>query len=275
MAPPPWLWKLLLRLTSNDRAQELLWRGMDLSLNLMGIGPGAFVVSSGEGTLLHELQQGYARSASPLCIFDVGAHRGTFLEGVIQPLVRLGIPFAAHAFEPSPKSFADLERAFGNRPNFTLNNCALGSQAGEAELHAPAAGSSLSSFSKRRLDHFGLDFDHTEKVAVRTLDEYCAERSIAAVDLLKLDVEGHELKVMQGGLRMFREGRIRMMTFEFGGGNIDSRTYFQDYWYFIHDHHIGDIHRMTPTGHLVPVSEYKEIYEQFRPTVFVVMQSRT
>jgi FkbM family methyltransferase len=273
MAPPPWLWKLLLRLTGNDRGQELLWRGMDLSLNLLGIGPGAFVVSSGEGTLLQELRQQYDRSRAPLCIFDVGANRGTFLEGVIQPLTQLGLPFAAHAFEPGKRSFEDLERAFGGRPNFTLNNCALGSLAREAELHAPSPGSSLSSFSKRRLDHFGLSFDHTEKVAVRTLDDYCAEHSIASIDLLKLDVEGHELKVMQGGLKTFKERRIRMVTFEFGGGNIDSRTYFQDYWYFIRDNRIGAIHRMTPSGHLVPVTQYKEIYEQFRPTVFVVMQS--
>lgn len=31
---------------------------------------------------------------------------------------------------------------------------------------------------------------------------------------------------------MFERGAIDRVTFEFGGCNIDTRTYFQDYWYF-------------------------------------------
>ena len=131
----------------------------------------------------------------------------------------------------------------------------------------------MASFSKRRLAHFDLTFDYSEKVGVRTLDEYCAERAVEAIDLLKMDVEGHELDVMQGGVRMLRERRIRMLTFEFGGCNINSGIFFQDYWYFIRDNSLGDLYRLTPSGYLAPVTHYNELYEQFRPTNYLLVCS--
>jgi FkbM family methyltransferase len=274
MPPPKWLWNLLIRLSSNNRAQDLLLRNLDWTLNLMGMGPGGFQISSGEGILLSKLRELQARSPLPLCIFDVGAHHGELLGELIQPLTESSTPFAVHAFEPDPKSYQTLRDAFKERKSILLNNFALGARDGQAQLFADAPGSNLASLSRRRLDHFGVNFDHVETIEVRTLDEYCSQQRVEAIDLLKLDVEGHELEVMQGGMRMFGEQRIRMLSFEFGGCNIDSRTYFQDFWYFINNNRMGRIHRMTPTGHLVPILAYTELYEQFRPTNYLVLQSQ-
>jgi FkbM family methyltransferase len=237
----------------------------------LGIGPGGFGSSSGEAALVGRLQQEYRRSGADLCIFDVGAHNGEFLDTILPPLLDHGTPFSLHAFEPSAPSFEGLEFRHGTRTNIHLNNCAMGRQSGERDLHANAPGSSLSSFSRRRLDHFGMEFDHTEKVSVRTLDEYCADRSIERIDLLKLDVEGHELDVLQGGLGLLLARRVGLVTFEFGGCNIDSRTYFQDYWYFIQNHDVGDIFRLTPSGYAAPVTAYSELFEQFRPTNYLIL----
>ncbi len=207
----------------------------------------------------------------PLCIFDVGAHHGEFLDAITPRLAGQGIPFSLHAFEPGRRSFEELQRHYGAHADTSLNNFALGRTAGELDLHADAAGSGLASFSKRRLGHFDLAFEYSEKVVVRTLDAYCAERAVEAIDLLKMDVEGHELDVMQGGIGMLRERRVRMLTFEFGGCNIDSRTFFQDYWYFIRENELGDVFRLTPSGYLAPVAHYNELYEQFRPTNYLVV----
>ena len=66
------------------------------------------------------------------------------------------------------------------------------------------------------------------------------------IDLLKLDVEGHELEVLRGGVRMFAQRRVKMVSFEFGGCNIDSRTYFRDFYYFFQENGLQDIFRMVP-----------------------------
>lgn len=250
----------------------MLWSILNLSSDVLGIGPGGFLISSGEFGLVTQLEQQSARAPrEPLCIFDVGAHHGEFLEAIAPSLSARGIPFSIHAFEPSRSSFEELHRRHGSRANWRLNNTALGREPDQLPLYANTPGSPLGSFSRRRLDHFSMQFDHTETVSVSTLDAYCAGNSIERIDLLKIDVEGHELDVMQGGVRLFAERRIRLMTFEFGGANIDSRTYFQDYWYFIKEKRIGDIYRLTPSGYLAPVTQYNELYEQFRPTNYLVV----
>ena len=61
-----------------------------------------------------------------------------------------------------------------------------------------------------------------------------------------------------------------MVSFEFGGCDIDTRTFFQDFWYFFRERGMGNVHRMTPTGFLAAVNRYDENYEQFRTTNFLV-----
>ncbi len=62
-----------------------------------------------------------------------------------------------------------------------------------------------------------------------------------------------------------------MATFEFGGCNIDTRTYFQDFYYFFED--VGmRVLRITPSGFLTPIDSYKEVYEQFTTTNFVALK---
>jgi hypothetical protein len=84
------------------------------------------------------------------------------------------------------------------------------------------------------VDHFGIKFDFEERIQVNTLDEWVQNQStLVQPPILKLDVEGHELSVLTGGKEMLK--KIQLVQFEFGGSNIDARTYFQDFWYFFAD----------------------------------------
>jgi ATP-dependent exoDNAse (exonuclease V) beta subunit len=65
----------------------------------------------------------------------------------------------------------------------------LGRQRSEAVLHYDEAGSGLSSLTKRRLDHFGIEFEQSEVVAIDTIDNYCLANSIERIHLLKVDIE--------------------------------------------------------------------------------------
>ncbi len=44
-------------------------------------------------------------------------------------------------------------------------------------------------------------------VALTTLDNFCENNDIKRLDFMKIDVEGHEEKVLQGGKRVIRENR--------------------------------------------------------------------
>ena len=77
-----------------------------------------------------------------------------------------------------------------------------------------------------------------------------------------MDTEGHELNILKGmGDLIYK---IRIIQFEFGGCNIDTRTFFQDYWYFFKAHQF-DIYRIAPFG-IIKINNYRESYERFQTT---------
>jgi hypothetical protein len=96
---------------------------------------------------------------------------------------------------------------------------------------------------------------------------------VDTIHLLKADIEGHEMDLLLGARRMFEKRAIRMATFEFGGCNIDTRTFYKDFFYFFRDNGM-DLYRITPSGYLHPLPDYREIDEQYRTTNFAAIDNR-
>ena len=262
----PYLNRLFIRLTANRRGQYLLDYWVTFFQSLMGIGAGASVESSGEAGIFLKLRE---IAKEPLCIFDVGANKGQFINLALRNLE--GVKFQIYAFEPAAETYRVLAETVRGFQNIVLNNFGLSGQSGQLELHYDVEGSGLASLTERRLEHFGISLSQKEVVRLETLDNYCAAQGIARIDLLKIDVEGHELDVLRGGERMFKSDAVGMVSFEFGGCNIDTRTYFQDFYYFFREYGM-EISRVTPSGYLVPVNSYKESFEQFRTTNFLAVK---
>lgn len=257
---------LLARLTGNDVGQATLARIVFYANYLMGIGAGAHASSSGEVGILRSL---YAYGKAPFTILDVGANQGQFLRLALRETDAAVTQI--HCFEPSMTAFAILSEAFADSGNVRLNNFGLGASKGEAILYFDEPGSGLASLTQRRLDHFGISHDRSESVILETVDAYCEVGGIDEITLLKIDVEGHELDVLRGASSMFAKRSIGAATFEFGGCNIDTRTFFQDYWYFFRDAGMK-LYRVTPSGYLYPIQAYREAMEQMVTTNFVAIR---
>jgi len=227
---------------------------------LQGIGGGSDVSSSGEAAVFTRLKA-IADLKRPLCIFDVGANQGQFLTLACTRLSER--EYTIHSFEPSRNTYEKLCENARPYRNATLNNCGLGREPAEPDLFYDTPGSGLASLTKRRLDHFGLHMELSEKVKISTIDDYCSTHQIDRIDLLKIDVEGHELDVLKGGNAMFAKSAVDMVMFEFGGCNIDTRTFFQDFFFFFRDLDFR-MFRITPSGYFCELRSYKEDFEQFR-----------
>lgn len=61
-----------------------------------------------------------------------------------------------------------------------------------------------------------------------TIDAYCLHNNISTIDYLKIDVEGHEFKVLQGAQRLLGSRAIRYVQFEFNSCAIFERVFLKD-----------------------------------------------
>jgi FkbM family methyltransferase len=230
----------------------------------LGIGTGDDVYESGEKYVIQKMK---SLNTPPFTIFDVGSHRGQYLEVVLSVMGRDN--FSVHCFEPSKRLFSTLAKQAENDQRIVVNNIGLGEKSSSMELYYDTedAGGSL---TRRKLDHIGITDWKSETVSISTVDEYCSENQINFIHLLKADIEGHEMDLFSGASRMFQNRAIKMVTFEFGGCNIDTKTYFRDYFYFFQNMKM-DLYRITPSGYLYPLPGYREIDEQFRTTNFAAI----
>lgn len=121
-------------------------------------------------------------------------------------------------FEPFPDSFQKLQARTSHLSRVTLVNAALADTAGHARLNINTDLSSNSLFGRPRdakayYDPASVNVKQ-EEVELITLDAYCAARKIARVDILKLDTEGAELKVLKGGESLLKQRAIGMVYAE-------------------------------------------------------------
>jgi FkbM family methyltransferase len=253
---------VLARLFGNAAGQRFLEFSLRVNLWLMGIGAGASPESSGETVLARMLRT----KEGPLCILDVGANKGQFASMILKQLA--GAPLTVHCFEPGSAAFRALSELHGKDARVVLNNVGMGSEKGTMTLYFDAPGSELASVYHRRLDFRNIAMDSTETVQIDTLDSYCA--SMPRIHLLKLDVEGHETDVLRGAQETLK--RVDMVSFEFGGSNIDSRTYLRDFFFFFEERGFR-LCRIGPSGYLRQLERYSEWDEQFTTTNFVAMRA--
>ncbi len=258
--------KILMRISSNSFSQKILEKIVQISEFYMGIGSSADVYSSGEKVVFDVL----SNSAPPLCIFDVGSNKGQFLDLTLKNI--LTDDFTIHCFEPASTTFQVLLQNSRKDRRIKLNNIGLGKERYETSLYYDSLGSGLASLTKRKLDHYNIDFSKFERVKIDTIDNYCRENSIDRIHLLKIDVEGHELDVLDGASEMFERKAIDIVAFEFGGCNIDTRSFFQDFYYFFQNVNMK-IFRIAPSGYLCPINSYTELCEKFRTTNFLTIKN--
>jgi FkbM family methyltransferase len=194
--------------------------------------------------------------ANPVA-FDVGANIGDWSKAFLNHS-----PGAlSYAFEPGAVTYTMLIENVRQEMNISPVNLGMSEKEGSAKLFTNAAGSGLASLNSRRLDHFNISMKEFEEIELSTIDNYIKKYQIFP-SILKLDVEGHELSVLLGATQSISS--IPLIQFEFGGCNLDSRTTFQDFWYFFTEHDFT-IYRLGPRG-ISAVNAYSEECEIYMIT---------
>jgi len=200
---------------------------------------------SGEEAFLRLFLSG---AQSPV-VLDVGAYRGEYAK-----LVRRYSPSATiYCFEPHPVSFETLQRAALDSGLIALP-LACGAESGTCDLfdYASNDGSKRASFFAETLCVRRVTPLSTHQAEVVTIDEFADTHGIASIELLKVDVEGAELAVLQGTRELIGHGRIRAIQFEISYVNAVRRTWMRDFYDLLSGY---SFYRLVPNG-LVPLGKY-------------------
>jgi FkbM family methyltransferase len=147
--------------------------------------------------------------APGMTFVDVGANVGFFS---LLAASAVGPTGRVVAVEPSPYAVDRLREAVAANDLQCVDvvSAGLSERDGTLPLFVPAtAGNHTPTMTAAGPDTVRID------VPVTTLDRLLGERSIERVDVLKVDVEGHEPRVFAGGEQALRAGVVRDIVCEF------------------------------------------------------------
>jgi FkbM family methyltransferase len=154
------------------------------------------------------LQGGPIRS-----LVDGGAYHGTFS----RTLAAMFPDATVFAFEPESDSFQMLSKSIEGMVNVVAVNAGLSSRCGSAELHINAAlsSSSLSARSAWGEKYYPHETDPVgkETIELLTLDRWALDSGTGGIDLIKLDLQGHELEALRGSTELLRSS-VRLVYAE-------------------------------------------------------------
>lgn len=188
-------------------------------------------------------------------VFDVGANIGLWTEQVLMRHKNIKV----HAFEPITEIFK-----YANDNRIVYNNICLAMNTGIKCLWYYPIYPPLSTLYRRSSEveriNIGGPSPTPTNVLGDSLDGYCEEHKIDKINFLKIDVEGAELDVLFGSIKMM--SNIDYIQFEYGGCNIDSQITLEMLYNFCVNRGF-DVFKMNPDGlkHITQFSKDLEDYQ--------------
>lgn len=200
--------------------------------------------------------------------FDVGANVGRYSENLLKTFSKAKV----HSFEPLPSCIYKLNKLSDLFPDrIVVNEKCLSNE--ETSLTIATYPNDLES------EHASIYGDVIKtihksaeveiiSVTATTVDKYCEEKNISYIDLLKIDTEGHEYKVLAGAKRMLENKKIAVIQFEFNEMNVISRTFFKDFYDLLNNDY--NLYRLN-SDRLEPIVNYDSYLEVFKFQNFIAV----
>jgi FkbM family methyltransferase len=206
-----------------------------------------------------------------LFIFDIGANIGGYTDIIIKESNKSGLNVFAHLFEPQKNLYIILQEKYKNLNNIQVNNFALSDENTTTHIYYNKEGSGLASLYKRKLKHYKINFDKSEKILLKRADSYIQENELTHIDLIKIDVEGHELNVFFGFGEYLNGDFIDFIQFEYGGTNLDSKTSLLDIYSYLEEGGFI-IAKIYPQG--LEIRDYKPFMENYCYSNYVAISKK-
>lgn len=227
--------------------------------------------TNGEKVFLDNVIAFFARQVQgKVVIFDVGANVGEYITMLVELTGRRMMDAEIHAFEPVQSCFDLLRTKFSGMDRVILNKQGVSDRAGSAEIFYDQQMSGLASLYKRNLSSYAIEMNSSETIETIRLDSYLEQKGIDHINLLKIDIEGHEAAAFHGLGRFFSGDRIDFIQFEYGGANLDSHTSLME-MYSAFEVAGFKVAKVMPAG--LDIRPYRPWMENFQYANYVVVSA--
>ncbi|WP_375055685.1 FkbM family methyltransferase [Zobellella sp. DQSA1] len=158
---------------------------------------------------------------------DVGAHKGNVFREFVGSALIIG---EAHLFEPNPTSFTILQdeasKAFKRR-SLNLHNQAVGNTHNTVRMQAADTMTKVID-KKITSDSAAITNTNSFDVKCTTLDTIANNFTDRHISLLKIDVEGFEVQVLEGAHQFLTDQRVDVIYIEAGANPQGTQqTYYR------------------------------------------------
>jgi len=139
-----------------------------------------------------------------MTFMDVGANIGAYTLTMAKHLKQGKVI----SFEPNPRTINYLQRNIdlNGFKNIRIVDVGLSDKEEEVTLYT----SSLTTASINK----GKNTSEVEQIKLTTLDKFCSENNISSIDLIKIDIEGHEAKCLKGAEQMIAKSKEMVLIME-------------------------------------------------------------
>lgn len=183
-------------------------------------------------------QKTFVNKQKPI-IFDIGA----FVGQISAKYAEIFPGGQIYAFEPFQDSFSNLQKLTKQHPNIYPANLAVLDFVGTTQLNINNDPTCNSIFPRptNAVKYYSPSSENVQNVEVNTttVDDFCQQKQIKFIDILKIDVEGAEIKVLSGATQMLAQHAVGLIYCEvmfishYQGGCLyhDIAEYLANYGY--------------------------------------------
>ncbi len=159
------------------------------------------------------------------CI-DIGANVGNYSRELLEN------NFKVIAFEPLQLCSKNLSAVKNENLNhFLFYEIALSDEDKFGFISVDKENTELSSLENSLNEFKFINNKKIEKIRVRLekLDNYIDKNEFQNIDFIKIDTEGHELKVLKGGINFIKKNKVKILQIEFNIHHLVNRQNLIDF----------------------------------------------
>ena len=210
---------------------------------------------------------------------DVGANEGQS----IKRFKKINSQSNIHSFEPTPELYKKLVQNFSDDKSIKINNLGVADTKGKLnfytyksnKINSIVSVDKNSKFSKSRIlasKSNEKEFENIVKIDVTDIDSYCEENNISEIDLIKIDTQGSESKILLGMEKILSQEKVSIIELELIlGFGYEKSFSFYDYEKILSNKNYKLI-AISDAGNVISFSNYqtnllyvkKEIFKNIR-----------